>query len=181
MLRGSRIVLRAVEREDLPRLCAFNNDLEIELAGGGDPPYAQSLARLEAEFNERVSKGGREEPQFALEVEGVLIGGCALFNFQDVHRTAEFGIGIGDKTYWGKGYGSEATRLMLDWAFRYRNLNRVWLTTLSCNERAIRCYLACGFVEEGRQRQHAWGDGQYHDLVYMGILREEWEAHSVSR
>ncbi len=48
MLRGSRIVLRAVEREDLPRLCAFNNDLEIELAGGGDPPYAQSLARLEA-------------------------------------------------------------------------------------------------------------------------------------
>ncbi len=176
MLRGKRIVLRAVEREDLPRLCAFNNDLEVELAGGGDPPYPQSLARLQAEYDANVAKGGRDGGWFAIEVDGRFIGQCAMHGFNDSAYHCELGIGIGVKEYWGKGYGREAVTLLLDWAFRYRNLRRVWLTTISSNERALRCYRACGFVEEGRLRQHAWDAGKYVDLVYMGILREEWES-----
>lgn len=178
MLRGKRVVLRSVEREDLPTLCAFNNDLELEVVGGGDPPLPQSLARLQAEYDSNVSKGGRDDPWFAIEVEGKMIGQVALHGFQDVHRTCELGIGIGDKAYWGQGYGREVVLLLLDWAFRYRNLNRVWLTTISSNVRAYRCYLACGFVEEGRQRQHLWGAGHYEDLIYMGILRSEWEEQN---
>ena len=65
-------------------------------------------------------------------------------------------------------------RLLLDYAFRHRNLNRVALRTHSENERAMRCYRACGFVEEGRLRRSIWIDGRYVDGVLMGILRDEW-------
>ncbi len=63
---------------------------------------------------------------------------------------------------------------MLDYAFRLRNMRRVFLTVNDNNERAIRAYRACGFVEEGRLREHVWSNGAYIDLVYMGVLRAEW-------
>jgi len=175
MLKGERITLRAIEREDLPVLWAYNNDLEVELAGGGDPPMPQSLARLQAEFDQNAAKGGRDGATFAIEVEGKVIGGCGLFGFSETDRTCELGIGIGDKAYWGQGYGREAVGMLLDYAFRLRNWRRVWLRVWGHNERAIRAYRACGFVEEGRLRDHVWSAGAYYDLVLMGILRDEWE------
>ena len=179
MLKSERLLLRAVRRDDLPRLCEFNNDLEVELAGAGDPPTPQSLERLQADFDQRVSKGGRDGTWFAIETGGKLIGQCGLFNFDEfkgVAHVCELGISIGDKSYWGRGYGREAIRLLLDYAFRYWNIHRVWLRTNSENERALRCYRACGFVEEGRLRQHEWQNGRYFDTVCMGVLRSEWES-----
>jgi RimJ/RimL family protein N-acetyltransferase len=178
MLKGEKVILRSINRADLPRLCEFNNDLEVELAGGGDPPIPQSLARLEAEFEQEAAKGGRDGARFAIEANEKIIGQCALFNFNETARTCELGIAIGDKDYWGHGYGRDAIRLLLDYAFRYRNIRRVWLSVQGNNERAIRAYQACGFVEEGRLRVHVWSDGRYVDLVYMGLLREEWQGVS---
>jgi RimJ/RimL family protein N-acetyltransferase len=176
MLQGERVRLRALAREDLPLVWAFNNDLAVELAGGGDPPYPQSLARLQAEFDQDAARGGRDTTRFAIEVEGKCIGACALFNVNAPSQTCELGIGIGVKEYWGRGYGRECVRLLLQYAFRYLNYRKVWLRVHAPNERAIRTYRACGFVEEGRQRAHVWRDGAYDDLVLMGILREEWHA-----
>jgi RimJ/RimL family protein N-acetyltransferase len=174
MLTGEKVTLRAMQRDDLARLCQFNNDVEVELSGGGDPPIPQTLARLQAEFDADVSKGGRNGTSWAIEADGQFIGQCALFQFDEVASTCALGITIGDKAYWGKGYGRDALRLLLDYAFRLRNLHRVWLSVNGNNERAMRAYGACGFVIEGRQRQHAWSNGEYIDLVLMGILREEW-------
>jgi RimJ/RimL family protein N-acetyltransferase len=174
MLKGERVRLRSIAREDLPRLCAFNNDLEVELAGGGDPPLPQALARLQAEFDQDVAKGGRDQTRFAIEVDGQCIGSCALFHVDATSRTCELGIGIGDKDYWGRGYGRESVGLLLRYAFECRNFHKVWLRVHAVNERAIRAYLACGFVEEGRQRAHVWSNGRYDDLVLMGLLREDW-------
>ncbi len=70
--------------------------------------------------------------------------------------------------------------LLLEYAFNLRNLQRVWLTVNATNERAIRCYAACGFVDEGRMRRHIWLRGRYDDLVTMGILREEWEKRALA-
>ena len=142
MLHGDNVTLRAIRRDDLPLLWQFNNDLAVELAGGGDPPMPQSLARLTADFEREAAKGGRDEAEFVIEVEEKCVGGCGLFHY----------------------------------AFQYRNLRRVWLWVHARNERAIRAYHACGFVEEGRLRQHVWSNGDYDDAVYMGILREEWQA-----
>ena len=174
MLRGQKTLLRAITREDLQRLWQFNNDVEVELAGGGDPPIPQSLARLYAEYDTDTAKGGRDGAVFAIEADEKCIGQCALFNFNETAQTCELGITIGDKAYWGRGYGRDAIRCLLDYAFRLRNIRRVHLSVNGNNQRAIQAYKSCGFLEEGRLRAHVWNDGLYIDLVIMGLLREEW-------
>ncbi|MEM9951244.1 MAG: GNAT family protein [Chloroflexota bacterium] len=174
MLTGERIRLRALERDDLGLLHQFNNDLAVELAGGGDPPMPQSLARLEAEFDQRVASGGRNGKDFAIEANDTFIGICALFNEDNLARTTELGITIGDQHYWGKGYGRDALTLLVDYAFRYHNFRKVWLKVHASNARAVQAYERVGFTEEGRLREHVYSNGQYDDLIYMGILRSEW-------
>jgi len=172
MLQGEKVRLRAIERQDLPLLHAFNNDLAVELAGGGDPPIPQALARVEADFNQQTGNGGRDDAHFAIEADEKFIGICALFDFDHTAHTCELGVAIGDKDYWGKGYGQDAVALLVHYAFHYRNFRRVWLRVHGRNERAQRAYQAVGFVEEGRLRQHVYSDGSYDDLIFMGILRE---------
>jgi RimJ/RimL family protein N-acetyltransferase len=174
MLISQRVTLRGITRDDLERLWQFNNDVEVELAGGGDPPYPQSLARLQAEFDQDTARGGRDSTTFAIEADGKFIGQCALFHYDNVASTCELGITIGDKDYWAKGYGREAITLLLDYAFRLRNIRKVWLQVHAHNPRAISAYKACGFIEEGRLRAHVWSNGQYVDLIQMGVLRDEW-------
>ncbi len=182
MLQNNNVRLRAIGRDDLPALARFNNDLEVEVAGGGDPPWPQALERLTAEYESKWGQGGRDgstgHVEFAIEGDGQFIGICALFNVDQTARTAELGITIGDKSAWGQGYGRSAITLLLNYAFTYHNLHKVTLRVNGRNERAIRAYRACGFVEEGRQRQQVWSSGSYDDLVYMGILRQEWTAVS---
>lgn len=170
MIIGKHVTLRSITRDDLPRLCQFNNDLVVEVAGGGEPPMPQSLERLYAEFDQDAGRGGRDGTRFAIEIDGELVGQCALFNFNTVARTAELGITIGAKNYWGQGYGREAVSLLVDYGFRQHNLRKVWLQVHASNERAIRAYQACGFQEEGRQRAHVWSSGAYDDLVMMAIF-----------
>jgi RimJ/RimL family protein N-acetyltransferase len=170
-----------VRREDIPLLCRFNNDLEVELSGGGDPPMPQSLERVLAEFDAGLARGGRDGTSFVIEADGKCIGQCALFQFDHVAHTCALGITIGDKGYWGRGYGREALQLLLHYGFVMHNLHKVWLTVNSNNERALRAYRACGFVEEGRLRQQVWSNGQYLDLVYMGVLRGEWARQNAER
>jgi RimJ/RimL family protein N-acetyltransferase len=136
----------------------------------------QSLERLQAEFDSQASQGGRDGAGFAIEADGLYIGQCALFNFNETAHTCELGITIGDPAYQSKGYGREAVRLLLDYAFRLRNMRKVYLSVNGDNERAQRAYRACGFVEEARWRQHVWSNGRYIDLVGMGILVDEWRG-----
>src|SRR5262249_7661641 len=68
MLKGKRIILRGIRRDDLPKICEFNNSLEVELAGGGDPPLPQSLERLQADFDQNASKDSRDGSAFAIEL-----------------------------------------------------------------------------------------------------------------
>lgn len=179
MLQGKKTLLRSISRDDLERLWQFNNDVEVELASGGDPPIPQSLSRLYAEYDHEASKGGRDGSNFAIEAEGKCIGQCALFNFNETSQTCELGITIGDKAYWGHGYGRDALQCLLDYAFRLRNMRRVYLSVNGNNQRAIRAYQACGFVEEGRLRAHVWSDGKFIDLVFMGLFQEEWNKLQV--
>ena len=176
MLQGRLVTLRSMTRDDLPQLCAFNNDVEVELAGGGDPPYPQSLERLQAEFEQNVAHGGRDGLNFAIEADGRFIGQCGLFNLNQTAHTCELGITIGDKAYWGQGYGREAITLLLHYAFTHHNFHKVWLQVHASNARARHAYRACGFVEEGQLRAHVWSNGRYDDLILMGRLRTEWDT-----
>lgn len=176
MLKGERVTLRAMRKDDLERLHQFANDVEVELLGGGDPPRPRTLERMQHEFDEEQKKDKQDEAfNFAIEADGKFIGSCGLWRFDLAARTCVLGIAIGDRDYWGRGYGREAIRLLLDYAFRLRNMRKVLLDTSSTNERAQRCYRACGFVEEGRLRAQEWSGGQYVDRIYMGVFREEFE------
>ncbi|MCI0393920.1 MAG: GNAT family N-acetyltransferase [Chloroflexi bacterium] len=178
MLKGQKVLLRATKREDMLRQWEFENDPEMWFWDGGTPRPA-SLEQLLADFDQNAGKGGGSNVSddsalsFAIEADGKYIGHCGLHHFDEVGRSCELSVEIGDKAYWGQGYGRDVVQLLLDYAFRHRNMNRVWLKTHSENERAIRCYRACGFVEEARLRQHIWIDGRYVDRVIMGLLREE--------
>lgn len=179
MLKGEKVVLRAMTKADLAMRHQFENDTETVLLADDEPPMPVSLEWLEADFERGLQKDrAKDAVWFAIEADGKFIGGCGLFRFNTTSHTCALGICIGDKDYWGRGYGREVIGLLLDYAFRFRNLHKVWLTTGSHNERSRRCYLACGFVEEGRLRAHEWCDGRYIDTIHMGILREEWESRA---
>jgi len=88
---------------------------------------------------------------------------------------ATIGIFIGDKSFWGKGYGTEAIELLTDFIFNEMNINKVKLNVYSFNKRAVRCYEKCGFVREGVLRQEIYREGRYHDDIVMGLLRDEYK------
>ncbi len=115
--------------------------------------------------------------RFAIETkDGVHIGTVNFHQTLPEDRRASLGIMIGEKEYWSKGYGTDAMRTLLRFGFEEMNLHRIELTVHAGNERALACYRKCGFVEEVRLRQHRYAQGAYHDTLWMGILREEWEA-----
>jgi len=104
------------------------------------------------------------------------IGYIFLADILKSHRVAlEFGIVIGDKNLWGHGYGSEATKLLLEYGFKRLNLHRIQLLVLDFNKRARNMYGKLGFVEEGVQREGRLVDGKWHDVVLMGMLEKEYE------
>jgi RimJ/RimL family protein N-acetyltransferase len=174
MIQGERVLLRAIQPEDYPRLTVFKNDIEFELLTGGDPPRPRTLASV-TEFFDTMEKE-KSGVNFAIVVEGVFIGDCGLFHLNQRAGTAELGIGIGDPDYRGKGYGREAVRLLVDYGFRLLNLRKIWLETEADNERAIRSYRAVGFVVEGRQRAHVWSNGRYVDVVLMALFAADFAA-----
>lgn len=174
MLKGERITLRAVERADLPALWQSANDLEIELLSGGDPPLPHSLAAIEKSFETRTADDKDSPCLFGIEVDGKLIGICDLRDFDHQARCCSLGIIIFERDYWGRGFGRESVELLAEYGFNHHNLHRIWLDAHATNERALRCYRACGFVEEGLLREHDWSNGSYVDLVMMGLLRSEW-------
>jgi len=175
VLKGDKVVLRAVESGDFPRLHEMSSDVGVHLLADDEPFIPHSLEQREAEIKDWLKKP-EQVVFFVIEADGRLIGDCALHHLDSTSRTCALGIMIGDRAYWDKGYGSAAVRILLDYAFRLRNFHKVWLTVRGDNERAVRAYTKCGFVEEGRMRQQVWIDGAYRDWVYMGILREQWSA-----
>jgi diamine N-acetyltransferase len=175
MLKGEKVTLRAIEREDLKRLHELERDVELTMLGG-DEWQPTPLAKFEKDFDKRLDE--EEHARFVIEADGKIIGGCGLHHRNRRQGTSQFGIGIYDREYVGKGYGRDAINVLLDWAFRIQNYRRIWLETLAVNERALRSYRACGFVEEGRLRDHAYFDGAYVDVVLMGLLRPAWDARA---
>ncbi|HEY2041238.1 MAG TPA: GNAT family protein [Jatrophihabitans sp.] len=174
MIIGDRVTLRALTPDDYPRMTDFKNDTEFVLLADGSPPRPRTLAMVTDFFDGLIKK--KDNFGFAIEADGKLIGDCGLFHVNRLNSTAEVGIGIGDHNYWGKGYGREALALIVDYGFQIHNLRRIWLETLASNERAIRSYTAVGFVEEGRQREHNWVNGEYVDNVLMGLMRADWKG-----
>ncbi len=100
-------------------------------------------------------------------------------NCDFINRTATLGIFIGDKDYRNEGYGTEAIKLILDYGFNYLNLNNIKLDLMSFNERALKCYIKCGFKEYGRRRNCKYINGKYYDSIEMDILANEFNGDYI--
>jgi len=178
MITGNKVRLRAIEREDIPSFVRWMNDPEVieNLLMN----YPLSKAIEEKWFDHQLEIAPTAGQVMGIETlvgsEWILIGTCGLHNVEVVDRSAEFGISIGEKEFWNKGLGREATRLTLKHGFEDLNLNRIYLYVHATNPRAMKVYEAAGFVKEGVLRQGVYKNGSYLDVTIMSILHSEWKG-----
>lgn len=156
----------------------MGRDADIVRAFGGSPDWVgvAPMSRSEAQdwISAQVDSGNAAS--WAVETDGRLIGSARLFGLVEDDRRASYAVGLLRRDLLGRGLGRVVTHLALDHAFGPLRLHRVALRVLASNQRAIRCYRACGFVEEGREREAAFVDGAWHDDLIMGVLAHEQAA-----
>lgn len=178
-LEGEHVVLRRHVPENVVAFQRWYSDPEVaRLARYQDAPMRSD--EIDRFFQLRAL--GHESLTMAIHerLGNRLIGSCAFSQVDGENGSAMFHITIGEKDAWGRGYGTEATQLMLDHAFGTLGLHRIALTVFEFNERAIRAYRRCGFLVEGRARESIWRDGRWWDEVAMSVLASEWrERRSV--
>jgi RimJ/RimL family protein N-acetyltransferase len=177
MIYGKRVRLRSAERSDLDKFVEWINDPEV--TEGLTLFLPMSSVDEEKWFDNAMQRPQEEKPLVVDMKDGAdwrIIGNSSFFDFDWVARSAEVGIMLGDKTIWNQGYGTEVMILLLRHGFETLNLNRVFLRVYSKNKRAIRTYEKAGFVHEGRMRQAVYKHGSYNDVLFMSVLRDEWDA-----
>jgi len=177
MIEGKLVRLRAQSMEDLDRGLQWVNDEETAKLSNGSY-YPRSRDAQEARMRERMSKRGSfARASFAIDTrENEHIGNCDIFDASPEDRWGWLGILIGERAYQSRGYGADAVRTLLAFAFEEMNLEAVRLQVWSFNPRAIACYRKCGFREDARLRRDLFVDGAYHDNILMSITRDEFDG-----
>jgi RimJ/RimL family protein N-acetyltransferase len=174
---GDRLTLRRVERGDLPHIRRWLDDPELRRQIGARSPL--SPADAEAWF-ERVSSDPTRAWYAIVADDGDrVIGEAGLLRMDPGWRTTDMTVIVGEPDARGKGYGTEAGRLLLDFAFQYMGFHRVSVGVVGFHEDAIRFWERLGFRREGVQRDGYCLDGHFHDFVMMSILEHEWRHARV--
>lgn len=171
--RVAGYVLRKPEPRDIPALYDQKNDGAIaRLLGGFSVGYSEADLAQWVEFH----RTRKDEALWVIADHGTdaCVGHAGLYEIDYRIRAAEFAIMLGDQATWGKGLGTACTRFAVEYGFRQLNLNRVHLSVLASNDRAVRLYERIGFQREGLLRQAQYKDGEYLDVIVMGLLRSEY-------
>ncbi|NLG98657.1 MAG: GNAT family N-acetyltransferase [Chloroflexi bacterium] len=171
---GKRIRLAVFDPErDSEKMARWNQNSQYQQLLDSGP----SNLFTPAQIKEWIEKHYDEIYNFSIRLldDDRMVGIVDLSGFDWTAGNAWVGIGIGEPDLWGKGYGTEAMHLILRFAFEELNLKRVSLTVFEYNERAYQSYKKTGFREEGRLRQWLQRGGERYDLIFMGVLRDEWE------
>ena len=172
-LRGTNVLLRPIRSSDTPRQREFFQDAELAELDSSSP---EAYAKIDAEdFFQRAAVGG-ETALFAIDVRGEYVGYANLMNLKNSKKIFELGIVIGDRRYWGRGYGKEVVELLLQHGFSELDAREIELTTHQKNERAVACFSACGFSEHRRIKGATLFDGHWVDMIEMSITRKSWES-----
>jgi len=178
ILKGEHVRLGAVDHEELGRAYAvWNKDSELTRYLDARMVSLHSTKRISNFFEKEMEDLAPASHYFTIRAleDNRLLGDINLDVINDWGSRDSFvGLGIGDRRDWGKGYGTDAMKVMLRFAFTEINLRRVTLTVFEYNPRAIRSYEKVGFQHEGRLRSALLRDGKRWDMLYMGILHEDW-------
>ena len=178
ILKGSLVRLSAVDHEELGKAYAvWNQDSELTRYMDARMVSLRSAKSISDYLEKETKEPSPVEHTFTIRAleDNRLLGDINLFVVNEWGpRDAFVGIAIGNRSDWGKGYGTDAMKVMLGYAFTEINLRRVTLNVFEYNPRAIRSYEKVGFQHEGRLRSALLRDGKRWDMLYMGILREDW-------
>ncbi len=181
MLKGEKVCLRPVKRSDISLFLKWFNDPEViqyltmylPMTEMAEEKWIEDLANMTNTRASSVNKVNFVIDAFRGDIN-TPIGTCGFHNINPKDQNAEFGIAIGEKDYWSKGYGTEATQLLINYGFHQLNLHRISSSVYAFNKRSLKLHKKVGFKEEGCLRKDIFKNGQFEDRVIFGILREEW-------
>jgi RimJ/RimL family protein N-acetyltransferase len=180
VLVGDMVRLRALRDDDLSALARWEMDPgRMTTLSNRVAPPSETAAK------ERIAKwctNDEDDVGFSIETVAdppVLVGHLGLFGAGPKDRCATIGIALG-REHIGRGYGTDAMRVIVDYGFREIGLHRIQLSVAAFNAAGVRAYEKAGFVAEGRRRAAVWHDGSWYDVVMMSILADEWAAQRES-
>ena len=177
ILQGELVRLGALDSDELSKaFTRWDRDSEYSRLLSSGAPRLQSQKAAQKWLEHEIEEQTVNQYWFSIRAlaDDKLLGDIDLFVYNWAGRDAFVGLGIGEREFWGKGYGTDVMRVILRYAFTEVNLNRVTLNVFEYNPRAIRSYEKAGFSHEGRERKILNKEGRRWDMLFMGILREEW-------
>ena len=173
-IESERLLLKPVSKDHCTLdYVSWLNDQEsmMYMESGFYPTTLESLAK----YIESIDHSKQLFLAIHEKEGGKHIGNIKLYNFVSPHLRADYGILIGDKTSWGKGYAKEASIALINHAFKKMNIHRIYLGVLDGNDAAIHLYKKLGFIQEGTLRKDRFCDGKFVDCLIFGLLKEEWK------
>lgn len=183
MLKGKKVLLRPIRKSDISLFLKWFNDPEVTQYLGVYLPFTE--IEEERWIEELATAKPKRDIVFIVEIiENNItkpIGNCGLYKINQKDQNAEIALIIGEKDYWGKGYGTEALQLLIDYGFNQLNLHRIFGFVIEFNERNIKLCKKLRFKEEGRLREARFKNGRFWDVIIFGLLREEWMKEKLHR
>ena len=176
-LFGELINLRPIVKADAAEMFKTLSDEESMRLTGTQANF--TFAQVESFCARLFEDPDRLDYAITLKTDPTYIGEVVLNDIDWTNKSASFRIALGATRHFGKGYGSEATRLLIDHGFRVLGLHRIELEVYDFNPRARHVYEKIGFVREGVRRDVLLWDGRYHSAIIMSILAPEYFASST--
>ncbi|KAJ4478511.1 acyl-CoA N-acyltransferase [Lentinula aciculospora] len=194
MFTTEHLQLRGFESSDARRILDLWNNVDVQPAISNEyivprgPKFMDKIAAWVEDavmfltIETRAMSGSSDEtvnqPEHSLTTERQFVGTTSITMSHPKNRDGIFGITL-EPEFWGRGYGEEVTRFVVAYCFHSLGLHRISLMVFGGNERALNLYEKVAFVEEGRKRKVNWTDGHWEDMIYMGLLKEEWEVKDM--
>lgn len=165
MLKGKRVLLRPILKEDLLYLNKWKNTEQIfKYLGGGFFPVSKDT---QEKWMDNIIDTGSGNIRYIIQINDKPIGFIGLYSIHNIHRTAELGIYIGEVEEQGKGYAYEAYRVFEDFIRRYLNIRKLKIYVVAKNESAVKFWYKCKFKDVGRLSKERYIDGKFLDLLIM--------------
>ena len=175
MIAGEKVTLRAIEKRDVELLRSWRNHPEMRKYLFSHMPVSEVQ---QAGWYERTASDSHNQILMVEDRTGLTVGYVQLSHIDHKNRSVEVGIHLSPEAQ-GKGYGRDAFRTLMRFAFREMNMHRVYLQVFDFNSRAIALYEQLGFREEGRFRDAVFREGRYCDVVVMSMLESEFVEQSA--
>lgn len=170
-LKGRKVILRPVLESDVPSLMKWINDPRVRQFIQNVFPLTEGAER---EWVANLAKKSDTNIVLIIEVDGKAIGNMGVHQINWKDRTATTGAIIGEVEYWGKGYGTDAKMVFLEYLFNTLNLHKVMSRVYAFNKRSLAYSLHSGYKIEGRLRKQCFVNGRYHDEIILGVFKKDW-------